>query len=78
MRATCWLPGEDCKELQPIDREPAIHPPNVCAGMVRRSFLVFVTPMPDSAPSPHLFADVLARVHAVCAALVAEIRIRRP
>jgi arginyl-tRNA synthetase len=28
--------------------------------------------MPDSAPAPHLFADVLARVHAVCAALVAE------
>ncbi|HWX06033.1 MAG TPA: arginine--tRNA ligase [Bradyrhizobium sp.] len=28
--------------------------------------------MADQAPHPHLFADVLARVHAVCAALAAE------
>src|SRR5580704_1887525 len=28
--------------------------------------------MVDKAPAPHLFADVLARVHAVCGALAAE------
>src|SRR5476649_1374336 len=28
--------------------------------------------MIDKTPAPHLFADVLARVHAVCAALAAE------
>src|SRR5215467_12258856 len=28
--------------------------------------------MADKSPSPHLFADVLARVHAVCAALASE------
>src|SRR6201985_3334604 len=28
--------------------------------------------MADKAPHPHLFADVLARVHAVCGALAAE------
>src|ERR1700712_4903564 len=28
--------------------------------------------MVDSSSSPHLFADVLARVHAVCSALAAE------
>jgi arginyl-tRNA synthetase len=27
---------------------------------------------PEQAPSPHLFADVLARVHAICAGLAAE------
>jgi arginyl-tRNA synthetase len=27
---------------------------------------------PEQAPSPHLFADVLARVHAICASLAAE------
>ena len=33
---------------------------------------VTVTPMVDQASPPHLFANVLARVHAVCAALAAE------
>src|SRR3954469_23880616 len=28
--------------------------------------------MPDTSSAPHLFADVLARVHAVCRALAAE------
>src|SRR5215510_4904038 len=28
--------------------------------------------MAEKSPSPHLFADVLARVHAVCAALAGE------
>src|SRR4030088_3179268 len=28
--------------------------------------------MPDKPSSPHLFADVLARVHAICAALATE------
>src|ERR1700740_438852 len=28
--------------------------------------------MVDKSPSPHLFADVLARVHAICAALASE------
>src|SRR5215467_10024985 len=28
--------------------------------------------MADKSPSPHLFADVLARVHAICAALASE------
>ena len=28
--------------------------------------------MAEKPPSPHLFADVLARVHAICAALAAE------
>src|SRR5258708_9695575 len=28
--------------------------------------------MPDTSSSPHLFADVLARVHAVCRALAAD------
>jgi arginyl-tRNA synthetase len=33
---------------------------------------VTVTPMVDKAPPQHLFADVLARVHAACGALAAE------
>src|SRR6185503_12313779 len=28
--------------------------------------------MPDTSPAPHLFADVLARVHAACRALAVE------
>jgi arginyl-tRNA synthetase len=55
----------ECKQLRRRLCEPAIHPLQPESSGASSGLLM-------SAPSPHLFANVLARVHAVCRQLAAE------